>query len=43
VEKIRQYYDRMADLSSEEMDRQEEIDAKLKRLLDAAASVPSLL
>jgi hypothetical protein len=33
----------MADLSSEEMDRQQDIDTKLKRLLDASANVPSLL
>jgi cell division GTPase FtsZ len=43
VEKIRQYYDRMAELSSEDMERQQDIDAKLKRLLEASANVPSLL
>ena len=43
VEKVRKYYDTMPDLVQERERRQEDIEAKLKELLDASRAVPSLL
>ena len=43
VEKIRQYYERMVGLTEEEIERRETTNTQLKKLLDAAASVPSIL
>ncbi len=43
VEKIREYYDKMPGLLQTKEKRQEDIEAKLKELIDASDSVPSLL
>ena len=43
VEKVREYYDKMPDLIQEKERTQEDIEAKLKELIDAATAVPSLL
>ena len=43
VEKVRQYYAMMPDLMQEKARRQEDVEAKLKELIDTATSVPSLL
>ncbi len=43
VEKVRGYYDEMPNLIQEKERRQEEIEAKLKQLIDASTAVPSLL
>jgi cell division GTPase FtsZ len=43
VEKVREYYDRIPDLLQTKERRQEDIEAKLKELIDASDSVPSLL
>ncbi len=43
VEKVREYYDRIPDLVREKERKQEDIEAKLKELIDASTAVPSLL
>jgi len=43
VEKVREYYDRMPEVIREKERKQEEIEAKLKELIDASTAVPSLL
>jgi len=43
LEKVREYYGRMPGLALERERRQEDIEAKLKELIDASTSVPSLL
>jgi len=43
VEKVREYYDKIPDLIQEKERTQEDIEAKLKELIDAATAVPSLL
>ena len=43
VEKVRKYYDELPHLIQEKEKRQEDIEAKLKELLDASTAVPSLL
>ncbi len=43
VEKIRQYYEKLPGLMQENEKRQEDVEAKLKELIDASAVVPSLL
>ena len=43
VEKVRGYYNRLPDLIQEKERRQEDIEAKLKELIDASTAVPSLL
>ena len=42
VEKVREYYDKMPDLIQDKERRQEDIEAKLKELIDASTAVPSL-
>ncbi|TET41885.1 MAG: cell division protein FtsZ [Dehalococcoidia bacterium] len=43
VEKVRKYYGKLPNLIQEKERRQEEIEAKLKELIDASTAVPSLL
>jgi len=43
VEKVREYYDKMPEVIREKERRQEEMEAKLKELIDASTAVPSLL
>ena len=43
VEKVRGYYDGLGDLTQEEEGRQKDVEAKLKKLIDASIDVPSLL
>jgi cell division GTPase FtsZ len=43
VEKIKEYYDKMPSLIQKKERTQENIEAKLKELIDAATAVPSLL
>ncbi len=43
VEKVREYYSKLPDLIQEKERRQEDIEAKLKELIDASTAVPSLL
>jgi len=43
VEKVREYYDKMPEVIREKESKQEEIEAKLKELIDASTAVPSLL
>jgi len=43
VDKVKEYYDRLPDLIQDKERQQEEIEAKLKELIDAATAVPSLL
>ena len=43
VQKVREYYDELPDIIQEKERRQEDIEAKLKELIDASAAVPSLL
>jgi len=43
VGKVREYYDKMPEVIREKERRQEEIEAKLKELIDASTAVPSLL
>ena len=43
VEKVREYYDRMPEVIREKERKQEEIEARLKELIDASTAVPSLL
>jgi len=43
VEKVRGYYDKMPEVIREKERRQEEMEAKLKELIDASTAVPSLL
>jgi len=42
VEKVREYYDKMPEVIREKERKQEEIEAKLKELIDASTAVPSL-
>jgi len=42
VEQIRGYYDRMPEVIQEKERKQQEIEAKLKELIDASTAVPSL-
>jgi len=42
VEKVKEYYDRMPEVIREKERRQQEIEAKLKELIDASTAVPSL-
>jgi hypothetical protein len=43
VERVRQYYDKMPLLIQEEGRKQQDIEAKLRELIDASTAVPSLL
>jgi len=43
VEKVRGYYNRLPNLMQEKERKQEDIEAKLKELIDASTAVPSLL
>ena len=43
VEKVREYYDRMPEVIREKERKQEEIEAKLKELIDESTAVPALL
>jgi hypothetical protein len=43
VEKIREYYRKLPDFIQEKERRQEDVEAKLKELIDASTAVPSLL
>ncbi len=43
VEKVKKYYDELPDIMQEKERRQEDIEAKLKELIDASEAVPSLL
>jgi len=42
VEKVKEYYDRMPEVVREKERRQQDIEAKLKELIDASTAVPSL-
>ena len=42
VEKVKEYYDRMPEVIREKERRQQDIEAKLKELIDASTAVPSL-
>ncbi len=43
VEQVKEYYEKMADLTKETVKRQRVIEAELKELIDASKAVPSLL
>ncbi len=43
VEQVKEYYEKMADLTQETVKRQRVIEAELKELIDASKAVPSLL
>jgi cell division GTPase FtsZ len=43
LEKVREYYGRMPGLTQERERRQDDFEAKLKELIDASTSIPSLL
>ena len=43
VDKVKEYYDNLPDLMENKEKRQEDSEAKLKELIDAATAVPSLL
>ena len=43
VDKVREYYEKMPEVIREKERRQEEVEAKLKELIDASTAVPSLL
>jgi cell division GTPase FtsZ len=43
VDKVKEYYDKLPDLMEDKEKRQEDSEAKLKELIDASMSVPSLL
>jgi hypothetical protein len=40
---VKEYYEKMADLTRETVKRQRVIEAELKELIDASKAVPSLL
>jgi hypothetical protein len=43
VDQVKEYYEKMADLTKETVKRQRVIEAELKELIDASKAVPSLL